>query len=117
MLLASNYSERQDHGIKSPIENIHIKVILPHMYYLYPEQDICTSKGKESMTTHPWSHYFDYYFARTHQNPLGSIKDLSIHRDRQREATLFYIKLVLTMIIVLYCTQRNHYAKQNKRKI
>jgi hypothetical protein len=28
-----------------------------------------------------------------HQNPLSSFKDLSIHRDRQREATLFYTTL------------------------
>jgi hypothetical protein len=30
-----------------------------------------------------------YLFKKTHQNPFGSL-DLSIHRDRQREATLFY---------------------------
>jgi hypothetical protein len=30
-----------------------------------------------------------------HQNPLCSFKDLSIHRDRQREATLFYTMLWL----------------------
>jgi hypothetical protein len=28
-----------------------------------------------------------------YQNPLGSFEDLSLHRDRQREATLFYTKL------------------------
>jgi hypothetical protein len=27
-----------------------------------------------------------------YQNPLDSYKDLSIHRDRQREVTLFYMK-------------------------
>jgi hypothetical protein len=27
------------------------------------------------------------------QNPLCSLKDLSIHKDRQREATLFYTML------------------------
>jgi hypothetical protein len=27
---------------------------------------------------------------KPHQNPLGRFKDLSIHRDRQREVTLFY---------------------------
>jgi hypothetical protein len=27
----------------------------------------------------------------THQNPLGSFKDLSIHRDKQHEATYFIL--------------------------
>jgi hypothetical protein len=31
-----------------------------------------------------------YLLKRPHHNPLGSLKDLSIHRDRQREATLLY---------------------------
>jgi hypothetical protein len=31
-----------------------------------------------------------YLIKKPHQNPLCSFKDLSILRDRQREATLFY---------------------------
>jgi hypothetical protein len=31
-----------------------------------------------------------YLLKKSHQNPLGSYKDLSIHRDRQQEETLFY---------------------------
>jgi hypothetical protein len=31
-----------------------------------------------------------YLFKTPQQNPLGSLKALSIHRDRQREAILFY---------------------------
>jgi hypothetical protein len=27
----------------------------------------------------------------THQNPLGSFKDLSVNRDRQREPTMFIL--------------------------
>jgi hypothetical protein len=34
-----------------------------------------------------------YLWKKPHQNPLGTFKDLSVHRDRQREATLFYIML------------------------
>jgi hypothetical protein len=30
---------------------------------------------------------------KPHQNTLNSFKDLSIHRDRQREAALFYTML------------------------
>jgi hypothetical protein len=35
-----------------------------------------------------------YLLKKPHQNPLGSFKDLSIHRDRQLEATLFYTMLL-----------------------
>jgi hypothetical protein len=31
-----------------------------------------------------------YLLKKMHQNPLGSFKDLSVHRDRQRKATWFY---------------------------
>jgi hypothetical protein len=31
-----------------------------------------------------------YHLKKLHQNPLGSFNDLSIHKDRQRKATLFY---------------------------
>jgi hypothetical protein len=34
-----------------------------------------------------------YLLKKSHQNPLGSFKDLSIHRDRQRGATLIYTML------------------------
>jgi hypothetical protein len=35
-----------------------------------------------------------YQFKKnTHQNPLGNFKGLSIHRDRQREATMLYTML------------------------
>jgi hypothetical protein len=34
------------------------------------------------------------YKRKPHQNPLGTFIDLSIHTDRQREATLFYTKLL-----------------------
>jgi hypothetical protein len=40
--------------------------------------------------------YYAYYIHKNcllkkpDQNPLGSFKDLSTHRDRQWEATLFY---------------------------
>jgi hypothetical protein len=34
-----------------------------------------------------------YVFKKSHQNPLGSFIDLSIHRDRQREVSLFYTVL------------------------
>jgi hypothetical protein len=30
-------------------------------------------------------------FKKSHQKPLGTFKDLSICRDRQREANLFFI--------------------------
>jgi hypothetical protein len=30
------------------------------------------------------------YLKKPYQNPLGSFKDLNIHRDRQREATLLW---------------------------
>jgi hypothetical protein len=33
------------------------------------------------------------YEKKSHENPLGSFKDLSIHRDRQREVTLLYTML------------------------
>jgi hypothetical protein len=36
-----------------------------------------------------------YIKNKLNQNPLGSFKDLSLHRDRQREATLFYTMLLL----------------------
>jgi hypothetical protein len=31
-----------------------------------------------------------YQLKKSHQNPLLNFKDLNMHRDRQREATLFY---------------------------
>jgi hypothetical protein len=34
-----------------------------------------------------------YLFKQPHRDPLGSFKDLSIHRDRQRQGTLFYTML------------------------
>jgi hypothetical protein len=34
-----------------------------------------------------------YLLKKPHLYPFGSFKDLSIHRDRQQEATLFYIML------------------------
>jgi hypothetical protein len=34
-----------------------------------------------------------YLFKEQQQCPLGSFDDLSIHRDRQREAILFYAML------------------------
>jgi hypothetical protein len=34
-----------------------------------------------------------YLLKKPHHNPLGNFKDLSIHMDRRREATLLYTML------------------------
>jgi hypothetical protein len=36
-----------------------------------------------------------YRLKKPYQNPLGSFKDLGVHRDRQRDATLFYITYMI----------------------
>jgi hypothetical protein len=37
------------------------------------------------------------YLKKTHHNPLGSFKYLSIHRDNQQEASFFYTYYVMIM--------------------
>jgi hypothetical protein len=41
------------------------------------------------------------YLKKPDQNPLGRFKDLSIHRDRQREAPLFYTYIHTTHALSL----------------
>jgi hypothetical protein len=45
-----------------------------------------------------------FYLKKTHLDSFGSFKGLSLHRDRQREATLFYTKMMISVAILPWQT-------------